>query len=121
FGVLGQQLVELAASLAQDLLRPLDLRLISDLGNLLDGAEQAEGQPTEGEEGALLTVRRELPRGGALAGLRLCAPLGGQVVGAPAFGAVGLDEALVLELLERRVDAARAGLPGALRALADLA
>ncbi len=48
------------------------------------------------------------------------APLGGELVGALALELDGVDQALVLELLEGRVDRAGARLPDALGAALDL-
>ena len=117
----GEQRVDPLARVAQDLERLLRVVGRAGHGDLLHGAGELEGGLPQREPRVLLAALA--PRRVAellLEGLGLCPAGLGQREHAPALALGALDQALVLEELERGVHRAGAGTPGAAGALLEL-
>src|SRR5262245_7121465 len=115
--------VELAAGVGEDLLRLRHLGGRADLGDLHGRGRHRGDQPAQFDRVGAHAAGDVVPGGPDLVGVRLdvLAPLGGQRIAlAPALGRLRLDQALVLQLLQRRVHRPGAGLPDAVAALRDL-
>src|SRR6185437_7598264 len=99
----------------------VDLLRRAFAGHLHDGAAQPRGLDEQAGHLAWL-VRHRFPgrAGGLRVVLDVLAPLVGEPERALATGLIGLDQALVGELGQGRVDRSRAGPPGAVAALLDL-
>src|SRR5262245_41434762 len=100
----------------------MDLLWGTGVGHLHDAAAQPGGLDEQAGHRPRLVLPQRLPRGACLLGFLLDVPAAvvGEAERAPAAGLLGLDQALVGELLQGRVDRAGAGPPGAAAALLDL-
>src|SRR5579859_2682592 len=119
----GEDRIQLAPGVGQDLLRLRHLCRGADLGDLHGRHGHSGDQPAQFERVAAHAAGHVVPRCADLVGVRghVLAPLAGQQVAlAPALGRLRLDQALVLQLLEGRVDRPGTGLPHAAAALGDL-
>src|SRR5918998_4150543 len=118
--VAGEDPVQRAARLFEDLRGLGDLRLRAGLDDLHHGGADAEHERAELAD--VLVAAGLLPRGAELVGvLGDVRAAGVRELEEPAAGGLlGADESLVLELRERRVDRARARAPGAVAAGLDL-
>src|SRR6516162_3618887 len=119
--VLGEDPVQRPARLAEQAGRRRDLRGGAAAGDLTDGAGQLADGVTQVEDVIADVSADLLPRGSGGAP-RLVGGLtgGGQGEDLLALGRVGGHQALILEVLERRVDRARAGCPDPAAAVGDL-
>src|SRR5262252_6040452 len=115
--------VELAPGIGEDLLRLRHLGGRADLGDL-DGCGRYRGdQPAQFDRVGAHAAGDVVPGGPDLVGVRghVFAALGSQRVAlTPALRRLRLDQALVLQLLQRRIHRPGAGLPDAVAALRDL-
>src|SRR3954453_20421145 len=117
--VLGEDLVERAAGVGEDL---ASLVGVAGGGDLHGRGADLEHQAAEVEDALVHAARGGLERVAELLAVAgdVLAALGRELVRPLALGLGGLDQTLVLELLERGVDRAGARLPDALGAALDL-
>src|SRR4051794_10207335 len=119
--LLGEDRVDLAARLVEQLGDLLALVLVAGLADLFDGGEELADRVAQGVVPAGRALADGVPRSD-LVGLLLA--LGAARVGereaALAVGVLAADQPLVLEQLEHRVDRTGARGPGALAPLLDL-
>src|SRR6202034_4033231 len=122
FVVIGQDLVQPAPGLLEQLFGIADLLRRAGVRHLHDAAGQPRGLGEQPGRLPRLLLGPRLPRAACLVGglLDVGTPGVGQAERAPAVRLLAHDQALVSELGERRVDRARAGLPRAAAALPDL-
>src|ERR1700691_34191 len=122
FVVIGQDLVQPAPGLLEQLFGFADLLGRAGVRHLHDAAGQPRGLGEQPGRLPRLLLGPRLPRAAGLVRVLLDvgAPGVGQAERAPAVRLLAHDQALVGELGQRRVDRARAGLPRAATAFPDL-
>src|ERR1700689_1704321 len=122
FVVIGQDLVQPAPGLLEQLFGFADLLGRAGVRHLHNPAGQPRGLGEQPGRLPRLLLGPRLPRAAGL--VRVLLDVGtpgvGQAERAPAVRLLAHDQALVGELGQRRVDRARAGLPGAAAAFPDL-
>src|ERR1700761_6298587 len=119
----GEDPVQRPAGVGQDLTGLLHLSGRTGLADLRNGHQDLADQLAELHLAVVDAAGHRVPGRGQLVGVRL--GVGPALVGegerlAAAVGGLGLDQPLILELLERGVDRTRAGPPHPVGALADL-
>src|SRR5262249_42692407 len=119
--VVREQAVEALACSAENLLRRGELLLRAGVRHLARRGHHLEDEVATGDEIVVGALGCFLPRQRAAAALGLGATLVGELVDALPVGLGRAHEALVGQLLERRVHASGARRPRALAALGDLA
>ena len=109
-GVLGEEAVEGTAGLGEQLGCRLDLALGAGLADLDDGADDLLGEVAQLHVRVVDVGADRLPGGRQLLGVCLDVrpALVGELEDATSLALVGADEPLVREVLQRRVDGARA-------------
>ena len=117
--VLGEQLVDALAGRPEDVLGALDLGGTAGLRHLPRRREHLVDELAQIDEVVVERLRGRLPWNRWPLGGRRATVVGEREDAPPGFGGGRLDQALVLELLERGVDGARARRPVAATALGD--
>src|SRR6266545_4100775 len=119
---LGEDPVQSTPGLDQDPPRLADLRLVAGLRHLHVGHEELHPQVAKLEDLVGHGAGHRLPRRGELLTVRLDVGAAriGELERAPAVPLDGVDEAFVLELLQRRVHRPWAGPPHSPAALGDV-
>src|SRR5436305_10500874 len=119
--LVGEDQVESALRVGEYLAGLLELRFVAGAQHL--GGRERDVLEQAGDRFRLVAdvARERLPGGAELVAVRfdVLASGGGQLVRAPSLRFLCAHEALVLELLQRRIDRAGAGAPGAVAAVLD--